>query len=250
MAGDGPVGYGLLSRDRTFADLLPAYLLPYAAYVGLGALTGAIGPDAVVLARFVAVAWLLWHFRARYRFGPPLTLRPVLIAIAASAGALALWILAYRFSLALPWWRGHLAGAEAAEPSAFYWIGRTVNSALLVPVFEEGFCRAWLGELLFGLGMRSGPGGFPARLGERMDSHPVPLSSPPLSAISVLGCTVLFSLGHAPSAWIAAALYFLFTSWIYAMTGSFRVCLVVHGLVNLAIAGLAYGMPGMRFLWF
>jgi uncharacterized protein len=241
--------FSLLPKDETFSGLLIPFLLPYAAYVGLGALpAGIVPPEMVGLARFLIVAALLWHFRKRYRFGPRPTPRLLAVSAAASVAALALWVVSYRLSLALPWWRDHLASAEAARPTMAYWTARAVNSALLVPLFEELFCRAYLTELLFGIS--KGPGGFTSRLGRRIDEYPSPLPAPPLSLFSVAAVAALFALGHDMSAWIPAALYFAFTSWIYARTRSFLVCVVIHGLVNLAIAFMVLLNPGMRFLWF
>jgi membrane protease YdiL (CAAX protease family) len=255
----GKIDYGLLPRDAGFAQSLPAFLLPYVAYVGLGSLPATwLNAGALAAVRFAAVAGLLWYFRKRYSFGPPLTFRLILIACGGAAAALALWVLAYRFSLALPWWRPHLASAAAAELTTGYWIGRAVNSVLLVPVFEELFCRAYVAEFLHGLSGASHADGRPkgfasglaARLGDRMDERPETLSAPPLSRFAVIGATAIFTIGHDVSAWPAAVLYFLFTTWLYARTRSFRVCMIVHGLVNLAIAGLVLAFPSMRFLWF
>lgn len=261
-AGYGP-DYSLLPRDAGFAQSLPAFLFPYAAYVGLGSVPSAwLGAGILAALRFAVVAGLLWYFRKRYRFGPPLTFRLILIAFGGAMAALALWILAYRFSLALPWWRAHLASAAATGLTKEYWVGRAVNSALLVPIFEELLCRAYVPEFLQGL-----PGVSPAdshrtgavpslasrlasRLGDRLDERPEALSAPPLSRFAILGATAIFTMGHDLSAWPAAVLYYLFTTWLYARTRSFRVCMVVHGLVNLAIAGLVPASPAMRFLWF
>jgi membrane protease YdiL (CAAX protease family) len=255
--GNG-IGYDLLPRDASFAQSLPAFLLPYVAYVGIGSsLSSLLDPGILASVRFAAVAGLLWYFRKRYRFGPPLTFRQFLIACGGAIAALALWVLAYRFSLALPWWRPHLASAAAAELTTGYWIGRAVNSALLVPIFEELFCRAYVGEFLAGMqGSNRAPGpngaaaGIAARLGDRMDAHPEALSTPPLSRFAILGATAVFTIGHDVSAWPAAILYFLFTTWLYARTRSFKVCMIVHGLVNLAIACLVLANPALRFLWF
>ena len=209
-----------------------------------------MGPSAAGLIRLVVVAGLLWHFRKSYRLGPGLTPGQCFTALAASVAALAIWVLAYRFSLALPWWRAHLYPADAARPELIPWLLRAAGSTLLVPFFEELFCRAYLGEFLFGLSKdRSGPGGISARLGKRMDEKPMPLPAPPLSGYAVAGSAVLFSLGHDASAWIPAMLYFLFTSWVYFKTRSFRICVLMHGLVNLAIAGLVFAFPDLRFLW-
>jgi hypothetical protein len=249
VAERAPADYSLLPRDRSFGQSLAPFLLPYAAYVGLGALPASLlAPEASGPLRFLAVAALLFAFRKRYRFGPPLTARQVWMSLLGALAALALWILSLRFCLALSWWHARLAVAEAAPLATGYWVGRAVNSALLVPVFEELFCRAWLMELFQGL--PRGPGGFSARLGARLDDHPGPLAAPPLSAASVLGATLLFSLGHEAAAWLPAALYFLFTTWLYRKTASFRVCIAVHGLVNLALAVLVAWRPEMRFLWF
>ena len=221
--------------------------------MGLGSVPPSLlSPEAAGALRFAVVAALLWSCRKQYRFGP----RPgprrlpmgLLIAVAAAAAAFSLWVVSYRFSLALPWWRPHLAAAESARPSTAYWILRTLNSGLLVPVFEELFCRAYLSELF--IGASAGAGGFFRGLGLRMDAFPRPLAAPPLSAASVIGATAVFTLGHDISAWIPAALYFGFTTWLYARTRSFRLCIAVHALTNLAIAGVVWRHPEMRFLWF
>jgi membrane protease YdiL (CAAX protease family) len=247
----GGADYSLLPADRSFAQALPAFLLPYAAYVVLGSIApGLMGPAAAGFVRLAIVAGLLWMFRKSYRLGPKPAPRLYLIAAAASVAALVIWVLAYRFSLALPWWRARLYPGYAAHPDLVPWLMRAAGSTLLVPFFEEFFCRAYLGELLFGLSKdRSGPGGISARLGRRFDGKPVPLSTPPLSAYAVIGSAVLFSLGHDASEWIPAMLYFLFTSWIYLKTRSFRVCILVHALVNLAIAGLVFAFPDLHYLW-
>lgn len=244
-----PVEYSLLPEDRSFASLLPAFLFPYIAYVGLGSLPAdLIGTDEAGLLRFGVVALLLTLFRKHYRFGAALTPRLILIALAASLGSFALWVASYRLSLALPWWHARLAGAESARPSSVYWVFRAVNSVLLVPVFEELFCRAYLSELFRELPRDAG--GFFGSLSRRMDARPTALAAPPLSAASVIGSTLLFTLGHDVSAWIPAALYFAFTTWLYARTRSFALCVLVHALTNLAIAGAVLQGAAMQFLWF
>jgi membrane protease YdiL (CAAX protease family) len=161
---------------------------------------------------------------------------------------LAAWILLYRLGLALPPFRAQMDAASAADPGRAYAMMRTLNSVLLVPLFEELFCRAYVGELLGG--MSAGPGGFSARLGLRMDEHPVALAEPPLNRRAVLGSTLIFVLGHPVAAWPAAVAYFALTTFVYRKTRSFRACVLVHALVNLGIAVLALAVPGMRFLWY
>jgi membrane protease YdiL (CAAX protease family) len=250
MSGSGSpfADYSLLPKDKTFGQLFPAFALPYFAYVGLGAL-----PHRLVAAevsgslRLLAVAALLWMFRGRYRLGPPLTARLLCIALGDGLAATALWILVLRFSLALPWWRGYLTDSQASAPAPLLWCLHAAGSILLVPIFEELFCRAYLSELLYRL--PGANGGFSARVAQRWDHFPEPIPGPPLSALSVLGSAGFFALGHDPSAWAAAALYFLFTTWVYAKTRSFRVCVLIHAVANLVIAVLVWWRPEMRFLW-
>jgi membrane protease YdiL (CAAX protease family) len=242
---------GLLPMDRTFGRLFPVFALPYAAYVSLGALPASlIAPEAAGALRFLIVIALLWLFRKNFRFGPPLTPRLILIGFAAGLAATALWVLArfspaysFSFSPSSP-----LSPDEApAFPSLAAWALRAASSVLLVPIFEELFCRAYLGEFLYRV--PEGAGSFMTRLTHRWDDYPEPLPGPPLSALSVMGCTVFFALGHDASAWAAAALYFGFTSWVYARTRSFGVCVMVHAMANFAIAALVLWKPAMGFLW-
>lgn len=248
MSAPGAADYGLLPRDRSFAQSLPAFVLPFAAYVILPSVLGPLlRPAHADGARFLIVAALLIAFRKSYRFGPAFTARQLGFAAAAAVAALGIWFACYRLALALPWWRPQLASAAAAQFDGAYWITRTLNSVLLVPIFEELFCRAWVGELLHGL---KGAGSFTARLGTRFDDHPGPLAAPPLSRAAVVGSTLVFTLGHNTSAWPAAAAYFLFTTWVYRKTGSFRACVLIHALGNLGIALLVRIGPDLRFLWF
>jgi hypothetical protein len=243
--------FGLLPRDRSFAQSLPAFLLPYLAYVALASLPHRfLSPAAAEALRFAVVASLMWAFRRAYRLGPPLTLRLGLAASGLALCALALWIFLYRLTLALPLplFRSQLDGAAATDPGWAYVLFRTLNSAFLVPIFEELFCRAYIGELL--AGMPSRPGGFVARLGLRMDAHPGPLSEPPARGRAAWGCALIFTLGHAWAAWPAALAYFALTTAVYRKTGSFRICVAIHALVNLGIAILVQVGPGMRFLWY
>jgi hypothetical protein len=238
----------LLPMDRTFGQILVPFALPYFAYVGLGALhTRFVPPEAVGILRFLLVAAILWLFRKQYRFGPALTPRLVLIALGAGLAATAVWVLALRFSLALPFWRSHLVESPASGASQLTWLLRAASSTLLVPIFEELFCRAYLGEFFHQV--PQGAGSFTSRLAQRWDHYPEPIPGPPLSVLSVAGCTLLFALGHDVSAWAAAILYFLFTTWVYARTKSFRVCVIIHAVANLAIALMVLRLPDMRFLW-
>jgi hypothetical protein len=243
-------GFGLLPRDRPFAASLPAFLFPYLAYVALAAWPHRFLPAAAAEAlRFAVVALLMAAYRRAYRLGPPLSVRQAAAAALLAPAALGLWLFLYRLVLALPLpaFRTQLDLAAAAAPGAAYVILRTLNSVLLVPLFEELFCRAYVGELLAGL--KRGPGGFSARLALRMEETPAPLPEPPARGAAARGSAVVFALGHGIAAWPAALAYFAVTTAFYRRTRSFRACVLVHGLVNLGIAGLAQLGPGMRFLW-
>ncbi len=83
---------------------------------------------------------------------------------------------------------------------------------------------------------------------DTLDQYPALLAVLPLSTFSVVGATLVFTAGHQIHEYLSAVLYFLFTTWLYKKTGSLWVCIIVHGLTNLAIALLAkYG--GMGWLW-
>lgn len=249
-SGEAAADYGLLPRDRTFSGSLPAFLFPYLAYVALADLPHRFLPPAwAETVRFATVGLLLFRYRRRYRLGPPLTWGGAGAACAAAAAGLIAWILLYRASLALPIaaFRETAALAAAADPGPGYVLMRTLDSALLVPFFEELFCRAYIGELLAGLPSR---GSFSSRLGRRMEDRPGPLAEPPARGRAAWGAALVFTAGHAAAAWPAALAYFALTTVYYRRTRSFRGCILIHGLVNLAIAGLAQTGPGMRFLWY
>ncbi len=242
--------FGLLPRDRTFARSLPAFLLPYLAYVALASLPhGLLTPAGAEALRFAVVAALMLAFRKSYSLGPRLTVRQAVLAFGAAFAALALWFFLYRAALALPFesFRTRLDDAAATEPGPAYAALRALNSVLLVPLFEEWLCRAYVAELMSGL-PRGGP--FSARLAARMDERPASLAAPPLAKAAVWGAALVFVLGHGVAAWPAALAYFAFTTALYRKTGSFRACVMVHALVNLAIAVLVQLDPALRFLWY
>lgn len=242
--------FSLLTEDRTFRDLLPAFLLPYLAYVAIpGLLSGLIGPDLAQAARFLAVGGLLLSFRKNYAFGPRLTAVQIGIAVAAALAATLVWIGSLRLLLEAPFWRDRLAAAEGTDFSLLYAALRILNSVLLVPVFEELFCRVWVQELAHPSpeGRAGGPaGGKPGLL----DRLPRTLPAPPLSARAVLVATAVFALGHDAPSILPAVLYFLITTAAYAYTRSFRVVILVHALANLGVAAAACSRPDFRFLWF
>jgi membrane protease YdiL (CAAX protease family) len=83
---------------------------------------------------------------------------------------------------------------------------------------------------------------------DTLDEHPEPIRRLPLSTFSVVGATIVFAGGHHAVEYLSAGLYFLFTTWLYQKSGSLWVCILVHGLTNLAI-GLMVRYGGMGWLW-
>ena len=75
-----------------------------------------------------------------------------------------------------------------------------------------------------------------------------PLDRAPLSPFSAIGTALVFAAGHLPVEYLSAVLYFLFTTWLYHKSGSLWVCIIIHGLTNLALAMLAR-FGGMGWLW-
>ena len=246
---DATPDYGLLPRGRTFAQSLPAFLVPYFAYAALASAPHRFLPMAAAEGlRFAVVLLLMLAFRRAYRFGPPLSARQAAAAAGMGLAGLAIWVLLYRSALALPVFRPALASAAATDPGPAYVVLRALNSVLLVPVFEELFCRAYAGEYLAGL--RAKAGGLSARLFARMEEMPMPLSAPPTDRLAAGGSALIFMLGHGLAAWPAALGYFAVTTALYRRTRSFRACVLAHGLANLGVALLAHAGPGMRYLWY
>lgn len=245
--------YSLLPADRSFRDLLRAFVLPYLAYVALGGLLpGLLGPDLTQAVRFLVVGALLVYCRRNYAFGPRLAPAHYLMALVGAAAATALWIAILRFDLSLPFWHERLEQGNATEFSLLYWILRTLNSVLLVPIFEELFCRAFIQELAHSSASESS--GKAAASGKDqpglLDRHPHPLAQPPLSTRAIAAATLVFTIGHDTASWAPAILYFLLTTALYAYTRSFKLCILIHAFTNLAIAALVWLRPDMRFLWF
>jgi uncharacterized protein len=240
--------YGLLPHDKTFSQLFLPFALPYFAYVGLGVIPHSlVSIEILGMLRFLFVAVLIWFYRKQYRFGPRLTSRQIGIALVAGMVATFIWVLTLRFSLALPFWRNHLVESPLTVLTPFQWFLRAASSTLLVPIFEELFCRAYFGAFLNRV--PEGKGSFSSRLALKLDYYPEPMLGPPLSKLSILGTTLIFTLGHDLSSWMAAILYFLFTTWVYAKTRSFRICILMHGIANFSIALLVLLWPVMHFLW-
>jgi membrane protease YdiL (CAAX protease family) len=235
----------LLAGDRTFAQQALPFFAPYVLYVGLTSLLSTtVSPVWLQALKLAGVALVLVLYRRSYRFGP-WRWGHVLAAVAATPVALALWV-GPVYALRAAGIGGTLAVAGIAAPA--YFALRLVNSVVLVAVFEELLLRVYLMAWAHQAGAHRQGWNLPDALLTTFDARPEHPTRLPLSLTSVLLTTVCFAIGHAPVEGLSAVLYFLFTTWLYAQTGSLWACIIVHALTNLLIAGLVR-FAGLAFLW-
>lgn len=231
----------------TFQQLLIPYLGPYFIYVALSSLPdGFIAPGLSQLLKLVATVLLMGIYFRTYRFGR-LTAGNVMVSLLAFPVALVAWL----GMLLLIKWMGVADGSEntAARVTSdlYFWV-RLFNSVVLVAVFEELLMRVYVMQWLFQADGQREKKGILSALLDTLELHPIRLTALPLSRFSVIGATLVFTAGHHLHEYPAAIAYFLFTTWLYKKTGSLWVCILVHGLTNLAI-GLLVRYAGMGWLW-
>lgn len=244
-----PIGTSaqMLSRDRSFYGLLWPYFAPYLIFVAISSLPDTMVPAEMPHAiKLMATGGALFYFRKTYRFGP---LSPMhgLIALLALPVALAAWIGPF-YGLKMLGITDVITAVDRPSITLLgFWL-RVINSAVLVAVFEELFMRVYVMRWFYQAGPQRPAKGLIGSIADTLDQHPAPLACLPLSTFSVIGATIVFTAGHRTHEYLSAVLYFLFTTWLYKKSGSLWVCILIHGLTNLAIALLAkYG--GMAWLW-
>ena len=237
----------LLSVDKRFQSLLWPYATPYLIYVVFSGIPETMMPPVMGQAiKLAATAAALLYFRKTYRFGS-LRARHGFIALLALPAALLSWMAPFYLLTALGMTDVMSAGDGNTVSMLTFYL-RLVNSVILVAVFEELFMRVYVMGWFYQAGSQREAKGLIGSISDTLDQQPAPLAALPLSAFSVIGTTVVFTAGHQPAEYLSAALYFLYTTWLYKKSGSLWVCIIVHGLTNLAIALLAkYG--GMAWLW-
>ena len=237
----------LLADDRSFQDLLWPYLIPYLVYVVISSIPDSLFPaEAVQGAKLAATALVLLWFLKHYRFGP---LKPVYggIALLALPAALLCWI--GPFYLLTASGISEVVSTGVGERfSAPYFYLRVLNSAVLVAVFEELFIRVYVMGWLHQAGVQRQEKGMVASVLDTLDQRPQLLNTLPLSPFAVIGATLAFTASHQVHEYLSAALYFLFTTWLYKKSGSLWVCILIHGLTNFTIA-LLVRYAGMGWLW-
>ena len=237
----------LLNPEKSYLQLVLAYLGPYFVYVALSSLPdGFLNPEQAQLLKLVATAVVMGIYWPSYRFG-----RLTSGQVANSLLAFPLALLAWLAPLGLMQWFGFIdtppkTGAAAISDLSF-WL-RLFNSVILVAMFEELLMRVFMLRWFHQAGRQREEKGMLNALVDTLEQHPEPPSSLPLSTFSVIGATMVFTAGHRVHEYPAAIAYFLFTTWVYRRTGSLWVCILVHSLTNLAIAMLVRGW-GLTWLW-
>ena len=242
-----PTAAQLLPMDRQFQDLLFPYLAPYLIYVALSSIPETVVPAALGQAmKLVFTGAAMLFFRDAYRLGP---FKPIhgVIAVLALPAALLFWVAPFYLLTALGLTDVVTASGDPVFSSVYFFL-KLANSAILVAIFEELFIRVYVMGWFYQAGPQRQKKGLIASIVDTLDQHPAFLAVLPLSTFSVVGATIVFSAGHRAYEYLSAVLYFLFTTWLYKKSGSLWVCIIIHGLTNLAI-GLAVKYGGMGWLW-
>jgi membrane protease YdiL (CAAX protease family) len=234
------MNYNLLPGKKTFRESLIPYLLPYALYVMIEALPGEfLSPEMKRMIKLITVSVTMAVFFKQYRFGK-LTWKHSVISLIASPIALALWIFPLMYIK-------NSTGTNISYSNTNF-ILRTINSTLLVAVFEELFLRVYLMQWFYQAGIQLKKKGWLNSIMDVFEQTPIGLPNIPISRFSAFWVTMLFMLGHPPQEWLSSFLYFSFTNYIYNKTGSIWVCILIHGITNLSIA-LLVKFGGIPYLW-
>jgi membrane protease YdiL (CAAX protease family) len=247
MAANSTGALQLLPEDKRFQSLLLFYLSPYVIYVSLSSIPEPVlSADMVQGLKLLATGAVLFWFGRHYRFGP-LNLTHGIIALLALPVALFCWVGPFYLLTAI----GFTDVMAAGDPGGFsplYFYLRLVNSVVLVAIFEELFMRVYVMGWLHQAGLQRREKGLVGSILDTLEQHPAVLATLPLSTFAVVGATLIFTAGHQAYEYLSAVLYFLFTTWLYKKTGSLWVCILIHGLTNLAIA-LMVRYAGIGWLW-
>ena len=237
----------LLPQDHSYYALLWPYVTPYLVYVAISSIPESIlAADAAEIVKLAATSAAMLFFWKSYAFGK-LKFGHVSMAVAALPVALIAWILPFHLLEAV----GVADGITTSFDRSFsdlYFLVKLINSVVLVAVFEELLMRVYIMGWFFQAGLQRNEKGLLGSIMETLDQTPSFNGILPLSTFSVVGATIIFAAGHQAHEYLSAICYFLFTTWLYKKAGSLWVCIVIHGLTNLAIALLAR-FGGMGWLW-
>ncbi len=240
---------GLLRSTKSYSAQFIPFFLPYACYVGMDLLSGtALGPTTIQLLKLLAVSGCLICFRKYYTFGV-FRARDVWYSALHAPFLCCLWVYPLKLCLDAGFGSPPSTGLADIEAANLYSALRIVNSVVLVAIFEELFCRAYVLSYFYEAGTKTGKLSFVDRIMAPLDHAPAKLSTLPLSRFSIIAATAIFALGHSPPEYISAVLYFAMTTWLYWKTQSFWVCILTHAFTNLLVALLVH-FNNMAFLWF
>lgn len=219
-------------------DLLLPYALPYLLYLGLAALP--LTREASYGLRIAVCAAALAFFWRRYLplLGPCSPAGSVAAGLLAGLLGMGVWV-----ALLLPF---APEAADAWEPPSFAL--RLLASAAVVPLLEELLMRGYLLRLLvqWDEGRRAGE---PAPLARALSEHSVAEITPGAwTLLAVAGSTLVFTAGHAPAEWLAAAGYGVLMAALWIVRKDLLSCVVAHGATNVALA-LTVWSTGRWELW-
>jgi CAAX prenyl protease-like protein len=215
------------------------YLLPYVSFLVLVEIGRRVPADlglAMLVLKPAVPAALLLYFRRRGEYpelggraGPPP--RPaaraagVALDVALGVALAVLWMAPY---VALPALRPEGQGFDpnlAGEALAPLALGlRLAGYALVTPFFEELFIRSFVMRYAE---VYPGPGDF----------RDVPLAR--FTWRSFLATVVIFTVGHVPWEWWVAVPWVALTNLWFYWRRSLGAVVLVHGVTNAAILGIA-----------
>ena len=199
-----------------------AYVAPFAVFIALRWLP--FPPEWLAPVRFVLVAATLAVFSRRAiprRFAFPIG--SMLLGVAVLAVWIApdlLWGPGYR-----DFWlfRNGITGVARStlpmhlKSNAFFIAVRVLESAILVPIFEELFWRGWL-----------------MRYAIRPDFESVPLGR--YTAVSFWAVALLFAAEHGPY-WEVGLVAGVAYNWWMVRTRNLADCMLAHAVTNALLAG-------------
>ena len=221
--------------------LMLAYLLPYAAYVGLATFQGSLFSRELAYAlRILCCGALLLYFWRRYvSLGGPRS-RAGSLLLGAIVGLFGSWLwLALRQPFAP-------AAAEPWTPTAFAL--RMLASVALAPLIEELLLRGYLLRLVVQW-QRARRAGEARPLQRVLDARSIDEVEPGAwTPLAVLLSTAAFTLGHAPAEWPAAGAYGLLMAMLWIARRDLLSCVVAHAVTNLGL-GLWVWNSGHFELW-
>jgi CAAX prenyl protease-like protein len=203
-----------------------AYIAPFVVFVALLVLRRwvPLEPEFQAPARFVLVAATLAVFSRRViPWRPAFLAGSIVLGLAVFAvwiGPDRLWGTAYRDSL---FFRNSVLGAavsslpERLKADAFFIVIRVLESAILIPILEELFWRAWLMRWLI-----------------RPHFQSVPLGQ--YSPLSFWAVAVFFASEHG-AYWEVGLIAGIAYNWWMVRTRSLADCILAHAVTNAVLAG-------------